>query len=310
MLEHIFRAGEEEIRIPINWSDLESYSLFGNEPPKVLYHYTDLNGARGIIDSKSLHLTKIQYLNDYSELNHAINEFRVVADGIYQKIQDSEKKELLKRASEQLDAFRNTNICVACFCQDGNLLSQWRGYGGSKCGVALGFSRESLRKILSFGTMNLWRCIYDSEDQHKIIHSLINRLFQFHDTIKEHKEVRESWEQAINFIIMCFNTMFLRVAPILKNYQFREEKEWRIVTTPVDCRNNKYRAYVGNDRVLQYLALDFAISEDGKCDILNEIVVGPSENSELVRSALDVSLLHNCYSCVSTGLSLIPYGGR
>lgn len=308
MLEFKFKTAEKEIELPIRWTGLDA--SFACEPPEVLYHYTDLTGANGIITSKSLRITKIQYLNDESEMKYGINLFRDAVNNISERMPDSEKKEFLKTTAEQLDSFMNTNICVASFCENGNLLSQWRAYGGSRCGLALGFSREPLRKILSAGSMNLWKCVYDIESQNKIINNLIDHLLRSYDTIVEYRNSCDDWGRVKQGLITFFNTTFLRIAPILKNYHFREELEWRIVTTPLDCRNNSYSAYVSNERVLQYYTLGFSISEDGKCDILDEIVIGPSKDADLVRDALSVLLLHNKYTYRSIGLSLIPYRGR
>ena len=42
--------------------------MINYDKPKILYHYTTMDGLKGIIASKSLWATKIQYLNDASEL--------------------------------------------------------------------------------------------------------------------------------------------------------------------------------------------------------------------------------------------------
>jgi hypothetical protein len=46
-----------------------------NEVPvaPVLYHYTDQSGLHGIIESGSLRLTDLFYLNDPSELRHGVD---------------------------------------------------------------------------------------------------------------------------------------------------------------------------------------------------------------------------------------------
>lgn len=308
MLEFRFKMGEKEIELPIRWTGLDNFFAF--EPPEVLYHYTDLTGANGIITGKSLRMTKIQYLNDDSELKYGINMFRDAVQNVSREMPDSERKDFLKTTAQHLDSFVNTNVCVASFCEDGNLLSQWRAYGGSRSGIALGFSRESLRKILSAGSMNLWKCVYDTKSQYEIIHNLIDHLLRSYDTILEYRNYCEDWGRLKQGLMTFFNTTFLRISPILKNGHFREEREWRIITTPVDCRNNCYSAYVSNERVLQYLTLGFLISEDGQFDILDEIVVGPCKDAYLVSDALSVLLLHNKYSYRSIRLSLIPYTGK
>jgi hypothetical protein len=115
--------------IPLQLRDLDSSAsaLFMSSPPKELFHYTSLDGARGIIESKSLRLTKFTYLNDTSEFRHAIGLFRAEVHTAIQSLNHGHR-EFLRKVAAQLDSFESTNICIASFCEDGDLLSQWRGY--------------------------------------------------------------------------------------------------------------------------------------------------------------------------------------
>ena len=44
---------EEGVKIPLGYIDIPSHKLFACEPPNEIYHYTDFNGASGILESKS-----------------------------------------------------------------------------------------------------------------------------------------------------------------------------------------------------------------------------------------------------------------
>ena len=113
------------------------YSLFADDPPEYLYHYTDLNGASGIITSKSLWLTKFHYLNDTSELYYGIKLFKKLVQKYSDKeITSPEEKDFLLKVSNRLSVGIDDNICVASFCENKNLLSQWRGYGNTGNGIA------------------------------------------------------------------------------------------------------------------------------------------------------------------------------
>jgi hypothetical protein len=41
--------------------------LATDSPPPILYHYTSQDGLLGILDSKSIWASKVQYLNDEQE---------------------------------------------------------------------------------------------------------------------------------------------------------------------------------------------------------------------------------------------------
>jgi hypothetical protein len=58
----------------------EFSDLIDAKIPDLLFHYTDAAGLLGIIDSRKLWMTKVQYLNDKSELNYAFDLMREEID--------------------------------------------------------------------------------------------------------------------------------------------------------------------------------------------------------------------------------------
>src|SRR5690348_410633 len=66
--------GASDILIPP--SDFAAQELLAVEPPELLFHYTSIGGAYGILSGDTLWMTKIRYLNDTSELEIGIHAFR------------------------------------------------------------------------------------------------------------------------------------------------------------------------------------------------------------------------------------------
>ena len=49
----------------------KSVNIFGQEPPsQELFHYTSMEGLRGVVAGKTLWATNIEFLNDTSEFRH------------------------------------------------------------------------------------------------------------------------------------------------------------------------------------------------------------------------------------------------
>lgn len=293
------------VEIPIKYSDIPSYELFACEPPNFLYHYTDYNGAAGIIESKSLRLTKLGYLNDTTELHHAINLFKSAAEIQTGKIENDEKRELLNFTKDQLESFRETNICIASFCESGDLLSQWRSYGNDGSGVAVKFDGKELKRIISNVDMNLWKCVYTERDHHKIIDGLLHIFLNSYDALQMNRK-SETWEKTKYDLVGIFNTTFLRVAPIIKNGHFHEEKEWRIVTRSTSIRNDNWFPLISNNKVSQYYRLSLD-SGTGKCESVGGLIVGPSSKQNLVEDTFSVLLDKSGYGFRSIEYSQIPY---
>ena len=296
---------DENIRLPLSVSDLPSYRLFAEDPPDVLYHYTTVTGAHSIIASKTLWLTKIQYLNDERELRRAIDLFRRACETRANGAPPLQAN-LLKRLAHQMQSFYDTNICVACFCQDGDLLSQWRAYASSGTGVALGFSGPALKQLANKGFLNTWRCVYDHQAQQRLVDESIDIFLRSHDIVAN-KVDSTKLDKTTNDLIGYFNTTFLRVAPIIKDNHFAEEKEWRIVTTPQKNTNPNYDVVLSGDRILQVYKLKFDPNEEDRFDFIHSARVGPSRYPELIADAIVVHLSRNDFAFKSVGRSSIPF---
>lgn len=99
--------------------------------------------------SALLHATDVRYLNDSAEVRFGADLMidRLNADISARNDQFTEAFEQLR---EQLQpglfdqATRHLRAFTTCFCANGDLLSQWRGYGGGVGGFAIGFPVEVL----------------------------------------------------------------------------------------------------------------------------------------------------------------------
>lgn len=293
-------------KIPLQPKDLASYNEFAINPPNVLYHYTTIAGAYKIISSKSLWLSKITYLNDVSELKLCINLFQKYVNQFIEKLNDPMKADFLKIISNQLNSFENTNICVASFCENGDILSQWRSYANHGEGIAMGFSTKNLIKCYAPGSINLWKCIYDPVMHHRIIDELVSLLCKCHDICYQ-SENSNTWRKTISDLVGYFCTLFLRIAPIIKNPHFKEEQEWRLITVPMKFTDNNYHIkLLDSKRALPVYELKFK-SEDTHLSIIADIVIGPSRGENLTGEALGVLLCKLGYKHRRIIYSQIPY---
>ena len=245
--------------LPLKYSDLPSHKYFALDPPEILYHYTDIKGAFEIIKSKSLWLTKIQYLNDKSELSLSIDNFGQVLNKLSSKIKDNDKKKFLYEYHHQLKSFEFTNLCVASFCENGDLLSQWRGYGKSGKGISLGFTSKIFERDFPKNKVFLRKCVYDLWQQEEIITDLIDNLLKSYEICSP--EISDSSKTTRKDLIGYFNTLFLGVAPTMKNMHFSEEKEWRVILPQVKYTDKDFFATNLGERLIQYYNLDFSIKE-------------------------------------------------
>lgn len=293
-------------RIPLGLTDLPSHAQFLRQPTEELFHYTSLDGARGIIETKSLHLTKVTYLNDRSELKFAIDLFRSVVQQVIPNMKDPARERILGETASQLSSFERTNICVASFCEDPDLLSQWKSYGRTGRGVALGFAGSVLSRVNNTGWANLFRCVYDRAVQRQIAEELVGILLKSFEIVALNapEEVRD---RAIRDLVGYFNTTFLRVAPVLKDPHFSEEREWRIVSAPRQVTDPKFRAVVSGIRTSEYYVYEFQPNGSGVHDFLSSVVVGPMPDPDHVASPIGVLCRRNDVLLNDIRFSQIPF---
>jgi hypothetical protein len=297
---------QEGERIPISWKDIGCNALFSCSPPEILYHYTNLDGAAGIIQNASFWLTKFTYLNDKTELHYAIRLFQDEVRAYVATLDNVELNNFLSKAGEQLECFEKTNLCIGCFCENGDLLSQWRAYGHSGNGMALGFNSKKLDSFKSTKSIHLWKCVYAWEQQIRIVKGLLQVLVNSFNVISKGKDRNDNWEKTKSDLTAYFNTTFLRVAPVLKNAHFQEEQEWRLITSSVRCDDENYCVRISSERVSQYYNLSFCTGESQK-KFIRRVMVGPSDKASLTVDAFGTLLRQHKYLFDGIDYSQIPF---
>ena len=254
--------------------------LEGAKPP-YLYHYTTQAGLFGIIEGCELRATKVHYMNDATEFRASLE---MLEDYLTTKeLTNTEtfssppytnltvRKQIAKRVLMRTRNIENINICAACFCKDGDLLSQWRGYAGGNYGFAIGFKTDKLREYGNRAKFFLRRCIYDKNDQENIIKEISESYLR--------DEVIEATPQAE--IVNAFFRALIEIGTLFKNSLFSEEKEWRLVSPPIETRDLQFRQ--GRSMIIPY----FGISLRGEASDtpIDHVIVGPCPHKELsVRS--------------------------
>ena len=109
--------------------------------PDVLYHYCSTEAFFEILKSKRIWLSSLRQSSDFLEgklIAHALNRFA----------EEDQLGEDYRRALRAFGAVERSFEGIAlCLSEDGDLLSQWRGYAADATGVSVGFSASYLAKL-------------------------------------------------------------------------------------------------------------------------------------------------------------------
>jgi hypothetical protein len=254
---------------------------FQKMPPDVLYHYTGQAGLLGIVNTAELWATKIQYMNDATEFGLALAMARKELESMMARSTSLAEKAACVQLKDSLSGLEDINIFAVCFCENGDLLSQWRGYSGSSHGYSIAFDSESLMHISSMKNFTIGRCIYDPEVQWSIVHEAV--LHSVKNAVDFSSSARR-W----GFHGPLADILF-RCGGFFKDPSFKDEQEWRLISSTVMYFDEQLGFRSGNSMIVPYYKL--SILNEGNLPI-RHIVVGPCPHMELAKFAV-TSLLMN-----------------
>ncbi|HKM82127.1 MAG TPA: DUF2971 domain-containing protein, partial [Candidatus Acidoferrum sp.] len=224
---------------------------FETVPPDVLHHYTGQTGLLGIVERAEMWCTKVQYMNDATEFGLALD----MARKRLVQIQEELEAEGSDRSSangkiiacvefhRSLDGLEHINLFAACFCEDGDLLSQWRGYAGGSHGYAIRFDTEMLQRAVRPNGFTLGKCIYDTDIQREIVEQAIHHCLDDELAIPS----RSRWGGHGPLADILF-----RCGVFFKEPSFAEEKEWRLVSPTIMFHNERLEFRSGRSMITPY----------------------------------------------------------
>jgi hypothetical protein len=187
--------------------------------PGELFHYTSAEGLIGIVTSRSLWASDMLSLNDASEANYAFALLSEILDTYHSDVSDHDRHRFKTQLIEY--TFRLYTPFITCFCENGDLLSQWRAYGGAGEGFALEFRFSWLSSLESAG-FRLQRVIYEPAQQEELILMFLQRvsslLSEQHFCEEDQTKIWRGAAASLAPWIVMF-----------KDPSFSNEQEWRIV---------------------------------------------------------------------------------
>jgi len=218
-------------------------------PNELLFHYTNADGLKGIIENNELWASSAYFLNDPNEITYGYDLLR---EALEKSLRDAEKlgeKNSLKitLVTELCRFFGDdllkkkiiTPIYLVCFCEEDNLLSQWRAYGqagGYSIGLRVptvetasegqGFRAEPVTYT------SVWAKVeYDKTEQTKQCSALLNSMLGTLnlETCEAIRRLSDHPFLGYNSFARVIREILLEEVLRFKNEAFKVEKEWRII---------------------------------------------------------------------------------
>jgi len=257
-----------------------------------LFHYSNSQGIKGILDEGVFWATDANYLNDYKEIQLGIS----YANGWLEKNKTSIEQEVATKLKLNFNpnpgSQSGQRMFVCSFSTEKDSLSQWRAYGKGG-GYAIGFHHEHLeRKVTQLG-LRMEKCVYKHDFENNPVEEYLTKLLNenFFENFNDKK---------LN--IVCMGVMQKSI--ILKGEAFQEELEWRVfpnwdfgiefqreqffrIREGVFVPYVKFNLFPTNEEE-KYIQTD----KDSKCPVLR-IMVGPTPHKTLASDGLRKMLRDN-----------------
>jgi len=274
--------------------------VLSQRPTVPLYHYTQQNGFLGIIQGAEIWATHTQYLNDLREYLHAVDMVRDQIRAI-QAFGDPSLRQILQEMEAGLDGIESMNVCVCSFSEERDSLSQWRAYGASSSGFAIGFSGSFIGEVADRENWFFAPCIYDPRKQSELISALVQEVIE-QNVAREKSSAKEEIRLPPGGNL---NAYLHRYAPILKGHSFREEKEWRLISRPLMCSSKAFEFRAGNSMLIPYYKL--RLGADPAALKIKEVVVGPTPHPHQSAMSARSFLVRHSLRDVEVVPSAVPY---
>jgi hypothetical protein len=186
------------------------------------FHYTDCNAFASIVMKNDLWLTDARFSNDAEELEHG---WSLIVKAVRAQAQTHS---LAKEVADVLEAEALLaprapgSEYVCCFCENGDLLSQWRGYAANGGGVAIEIDPQAFGYLAGadnpIGVMRFWKVFYEGAEKQQRVQEVLDFWAGQHDPPNT---LADSAAATLRFFM-----------PTFKNERFKEEAEWRLIFTP------------------------------------------------------------------------------
>lgn len=291
-----------------------------NGAPSVVFHYTDSGGLLGITNSNCLWASNVRFLNDLSEPKYAgtILKRSIETVKMRSKAADHRETKLLLgnfwNMYEQRPA-RDPEAYVFCFCENGDLLSQWRGYGLGGRGFALGFNTTELIRLLQPGEgQYMVRVIYSESHQQEEADLVVGRIATVFGELEEAVGSIEKFGTDASRIRRRITSALLaevvRLQAHFKSSAFEEEKEWRLVQfVHPGAANPKIQFRTSSAGIVPYVELALQADPHSSSHSLpiESLIFGPTLDPNFTEDVLRLLVGKRGFSSVKVAKSAVPF---
>jgi hypothetical protein len=287
-------------------------TLESQEPPPIIYHYTNDLGLRGILESGQLWLTDIFSLNDPSELRHGFSHAIKVLNSKVGNGSPASRKfvENFAAFARQGAIQASAHYFMCSFSASGDDLGQWRAYADNGRGYVLGFDGKALENgFTKEGDTPIpnnctFQVTYKDAQLVDVHRQIIEKMFDL-ILLPRGRDLQIAAIKAYMAELQMLLTFYtLQPAPFFKHEAYANEKEFRFLQIHKAGQCPEVKVRTRPYSLVRYREFNWRSSA---ANALKRIVVGPAaDHDNAAQFARDcLGLFHA--GAVEIAHSEIPY---
>ena len=272
-----------------------------------------------MLKSQRVWATNTRFLNDPTEGDYAAAVVREVLQEQKSHYAPSLFNSVCRGIDKMLNYYeKDDDEYIACFCENGDLLSQWRGYGAIGNGYALGFAAKHVGMTDRPSTIPpkpvLRRVIYDQKKQRDLVKRFV-RLMLDGEIIRRRRRRHIKPLDYNDYGWYFFSWHLVELVICFKDPAYAEEREWRVIQLGRNAQGDKsVKTDFRTSRcgIVEFVELDFTNTEGkykGRLPV-NVIRYGPTLDPKVTERSLRLLFKEKGYAdFVAIRRSEIPFSG-
>ena len=257
-----------------------------------LYHYCPTQSFSAIVSTRSIWLSSLTLANDSMEGKLVKNALIRLAerDGL----NNHGLQRLQEVATNSEIVFDGLGFCLS---EEGDLLSQWRGYADDGKGISIGFSRRYLENLTTSMLeepkpgftlqkvryspeehetqveptyRQLRKLIDDGTSKNPVLKFLLNPATE-EEIVALTRKMQDEHESLFYTLWGLFEKLYA-----LKTSAFREEQEWRLISFLVSGLSDECLFHERRNIVVPYRKFDLPLD---RSQPIVEVILGPKNQT-------------------------------
>lgn len=283
----------------------------------LLYHYAGIETIWKILESDSFFARNIRFSNDSEE--YRLGEQKIRECTKYEIMDEERRKSFEAKLHQKIGMFY-----MICFCKDGDLLSQWRGYARNGASLGMDFLEEDR---LPQEHTQIFTVLNNEKNREKDRCKLDDELVRFVEMPYQtfYVDSKKDNDSELETAIHSFNdedarpNMLLNLIPFIKDNGFDEEAEYRILFDSSDlgkteAQNRKILSkkiqYTDKDgRKLPNLVVEVGDSEK-KSEGVTEVILGTEIKNRAKQKGLKTDSITRIYEEIGKEIAGVAKSGQ